>query len=152
VTDPGAVLKKLRECLSPEGMLLLKTPNIDSLDARLFKDRDWGGFHCPRHFVLFDKRCLLALAEKSGLKAKVFKYTQGAPFWSVSCLAALRRLGLVRMDSAHPAFTHPLYKFFLLIFGAFDVLRSPFAKTSQMFCIFERAHSNGRENSSRASA
>lgn len=139
VANPLEVLTKFRNCLTPEGMILIKTPNIDSLDARLFRHRNWGGFHCPRHWVLFDKPSFLALAARTGLKALSFKYTQGAPFWAVSCLAALQEHGLIRLDATHPAFRHSLYKLLVVIFAAFDLLRAPVSKPSQMFCVLGRA-------------
>jgi SAM-dependent methyltransferase len=138
LANPSEVLVKLRECLTTEGMLLIKTPNIDSLDARLFRHRNWGGFHCPRHWVLFDKASFLHVAREAGLSVLQFKFTQGAPFWAVSILAALRKRGLVRLDASRPAFRHPLYRLLIVLFGAFDLMRSPFASPSQMFCILRR--------------
>jgi 2-polyprenyl-3-methyl-5-hydroxy-6-metoxy-1,4-benzoquinol methylase len=139
VVNPLEVLTKLKNCLTPEGMILIKTPNIDSLDARLFRHTNWGGYHCPRHWVLFDKRSFLSLASKAGLAPVQFKYTQGAPFWAISFLAKLHKRGCVRLDAEHPTFTHPLYKLFIILFAAFDLLRGPVAKPSQMFCVLRRA-------------
>ena len=135
VANPLAVLTKLRDCLTPEGMVIIKTPNLDSLDARWFRHRNWGGFHCPRHFVLFDRESFLAVASKAGLAPHRFKYTQGAPFWAISLMASLHKRGWVRIDAKRPSFMHPLYRLFLILFAGFDFLRSPFAKTSQMFCV-----------------
>jgi 2-polyprenyl-3-methyl-5-hydroxy-6-metoxy-1,4-benzoquinol methylase len=47
VTDPVAVLRKAKELLRPGGRIWIKTPNYDALDARIFKNRSWGGFHTP---------------------------------------------------------------------------------------------------------
>jgi 2-polyprenyl-3-methyl-5-hydroxy-6-metoxy-1,4-benzoquinol methylase len=135
VADPLGVLSKLKDSLSPSGMVIIKTPNIDSLDHRLFRNKNWGGFHCPRHWVLFNRKSFLALAARAGLSARTFAFTQGAPFWAVSVLAALHRRKLVKMGAARPAYLHPLYPFLTLAFAAFDFLRRPFAKTSQMFII-----------------
>ncbi|WP_449065570.1 class I SAM-dependent methyltransferase [Planomonospora algeriensis] len=88
VSDPRAVLETLRRHLTPQGSILIKTPNTDSLDARLFRHRNWGGYHCPRHWVLFDRHNLTRLAGECGLAVRAFSYTQGAPFWGVSLLAA----------------------------------------------------------------
>jgi SAM-dependent methyltransferase len=139
VADPLAVLTKMQECLAPGGMIVIKTPNLDSWDARLFRHHNWGGFHCPRHWVLFDEVSFLALARRAWLVPIQMKLTQGAPFWAVSFLAALHARGWIKLGPSRPAFTHPLYKLFILLFAAFDFLRSPFAKTSQMFCVLCRA-------------
>ena len=138
VANPGEVLATLRECLSTEGMLIVKTPNVASWDQRLFRHRNWGGFHCPRHWVLFSKESFLGLAARSGLRPRRFAFTQGAPFWAVSVLAALRERNLVRLDATRPAIAHPLYKLLILFFAAFDFLRRPFFRTSQMFVVLVR--------------
>ena len=48
VADPAMVLTKAASLLAPGGRLIVKTPNTDTLDCRLFRHRNWGGFHCPR--------------------------------------------------------------------------------------------------------
>jgi 2-polyprenyl-3-methyl-5-hydroxy-6-metoxy-1,4-benzoquinol methylase len=139
VANPREVLAKIRDCLTAEGMVLIKTPNIDSLDARLFRHRNWGGFHCPRHWILFDKESLLSAAAAAGLVAVRFNYTQGAPFWAVSCLAAFQRRGWIRLGPERPAYRHWLYKLLIILFAGFDLMRAPLAHPSQMFCVFRRA-------------
>jgi SAM-dependent methyltransferase len=135
VADPRAMLRKVRGLLKPGGQLFIKTPNFDSLDARLFRHRSWAGFHTPRHFVLFKRRSLEALCRECGLEPQAFSYTQGAPFWSVSLLEELRRLGLVKITAARPAVTHPLIPALQALSAAFDLLRRPFAPLSQMELI-----------------
>ena len=67
VEDPVAVLAKMRELLAPGGRILVKTPNHDSLDARLFRHRSWGGYHCPRHWVIFTPESFARAAGAAGL-------------------------------------------------------------------------------------
>lgn len=138
VADPLAVMKKISDILKPGGVVLIKTPNYDSLDVNVYRHKNWGGYHCPRHWVLFRKESFQKLADASGLKITDFSYTQGAPFWAVSVLASLHRKGMVKLSADKPAFMHPLYAPLLGIFAAFDLLRKPFAKTSQMFVILSK--------------
>lgn len=133
VQDPRAVLAKASGLLSPGGRLLLKTPNIDSLDARVFRHANWAGYHCPRHWVLFTSTSLIDLAASAGLVVEDFRYTQGAPFWAASLLYQLHLRGLVVLDRDHPAWFHPLFAPLSALFALFDFLRAPFSKTSQMF-------------------
>jgi len=42
VRDPVAVLQKMSGMLAPDGLILIKTPNYDSLDARIFRHRNWS--------------------------------------------------------------------------------------------------------------
>ena len=132
VTDPAAVLHKAKELLRPGGRIWIKTPNYDALDARIFKNRSWGGFHTPRHFVLFTKDSLIRHCEAAGFTVAYCAYTQGAPFWTVSVINELRKLGFATVTAAHPSIESPLTPLFHIAFAAFDFLRMPFAKTSQV--------------------
>ena len=138
VSDPAAVLRKARDLLSPTGRIVIKTPNFDALDARLFRHASWGGYHAPRHFVLFNRESLQRVVDDTDLSVLDFSYTQGAPFWSVSVLDALRKRGLVRVDASRPAVYHPLFPILQAAFAAFDMIRSPFAKLSQMQIVLGR--------------
>jgi SAM-dependent methyltransferase len=139
VADPRAVLQKVRELLKPGGVAVVKTPNTDSLDARLFRHRNWGGYHAPRHWVLFDADNFRALATQCGLAVRSTRYTQGAPFWSTSVMYALRRRGWIDASASRPIPTHPLYQILNAGFAAFDMVRGPFSRTSQMFFVLEGA-------------
>jgi SAM-dependent methyltransferase len=138
VRRPDEVLAKARGLLSRNGLLLIKTPNFDSLDARIFRHRSWGGYHTPRHFVLFNRESFTRVAVAQGLRVAAFSYTQGAPFWAVSVLNELRRAGLARVSYERPAPYHPLVPLLQVLFAGFDFARRPFARLSQMFFILER--------------
>jgi 2-polyprenyl-3-methyl-5-hydroxy-6-metoxy-1,4-benzoquinol methylase len=132
VTDPAAVLRKAKELLRPGGRIWIKTPNYDALDAHIFKNRSWGGFHTPRHFVLFTRNSLVRHCEAAGFTVAHCAYTQGAPFWTVSVINELRKLGLATVTAARPSIESPLTPLFHIVFAAFDFLRLPFSKTSQI--------------------
>jgi 2-polyprenyl-3-methyl-5-hydroxy-6-metoxy-1,4-benzoquinol methylase len=138
VDNPGDLLRKAQSLLSPDGIVLIKTPNTDSLDARLFRHRNWGGYHCPRHWVLFNRSNLEALVERAGLRVHYFQYTQGAPFWTTSAMFALSRHGWIRVSRERPVPKHPLYPILNIAFASLDILRGAFAKTSQMQLILKR--------------
>jgi 2-polyprenyl-3-methyl-5-hydroxy-6-metoxy-1,4-benzoquinol methylase len=135
VPDPSATLNHVRTLMSPSGRVIIKTPNFDALDARIFRHRSWAGYHTPRHFVLFKKDSILRLVNHCGFEVKSFSYTQGAPFWSASLLNELRRLGLVHITQKRPAIYHPLAPLMNGVFAAFDFARLPFAKLSRMQLI-----------------
>jgi 2-polyprenyl-3-methyl-5-hydroxy-6-metoxy-1,4-benzoquinol methylase len=139
VPDPRAVLKKARSLLTKGGRVLIKTPNFDALDARLFRHRSWAGYHTPRHFVLFKRDSLERLCRECGFHIAEFSYTQGAPFWSVSILEELRRLGLAKISRQRPAVFHPLIPLLQIGSAGFDFLRQPVSKLSQMEFILTGA-------------
>ena len=133
VDDPVAVLTRMRALLAPGGKILVKTPNHDSIDARLFRNHSWGGLHCPRHWVVFTPESFVRAAEKAGLQVQDIALTQGAPFWAVSILEYLGRKGWVRITGSRPMCAHPLFAPLLGVFGTIDMLRKPLGRTSQMF-------------------
>lgn len=138
VRDPLAVLQKTRSLLSPGGRLIVKTPNYRSLDARLFRHRNWGGYHCPRHWVIFTRESFERLAARAGLRVVAASYTQGAPFWTISALAWLEERGVVAISRERPVWRHPLYGPLMGLFAAVDFVRGPVAPLSQMTFSLER--------------
>lgn len=142
VRDPKAVLEKVRTLLKPGGLVVVKTPNHDAWDARVFRQRSWAGYHCPRHWVLFTKESLAVLVAQVGLEVRLASFTQGAPFWAASTLAWLHERGVISVTRERPAPYHPLFGLLAMAFAAFDFVRRPFAKTSQMFFLLERPPSS----------
>ena len=137
--NPRAILLKAKQLLKPGGRVLLRTPNFNSLDARVFRHRSWGGYHTPRHFILFRRDSLERLCDECGFRTVQFVYTQGAPFWSVSILEELRKVGLASISAERPAVYHPMIPLLQIGAAAFDFLRRPFAKLSQMELVLEAA-------------
>jgi 2-polyprenyl-3-methyl-5-hydroxy-6-metoxy-1,4-benzoquinol methylase len=138
VADPGAVLRAMGKLLSPKGLILIKTPNVDTLDCRIFRHHNWGGFHCPRHFVLFNRQSIMELGERCGLRTVKATYTQGAPQWACSILGWMGLKGWLRISAQRPLYIHPLYPIACAAAAGFDFVRMPFMPTAQMFVVFQR--------------
>jgi SAM-dependent methyltransferase len=66
--DPGATLERVHGWLASHGRLLVGVPNLDSLQARLGRDR-WFHLDRERHLVHFTPRGLDRLLERSGFHA-----------------------------------------------------------------------------------
>jgi SAM-dependent methyltransferase len=96
VADPVAVLAGVGRALRAGGHVFVETPNLDSLDARLFRRRYWGGYHLPRHFHLFDTRTLPALARRAGLTPIEVRPLVCPQFWILSLHNWLCDLGARR--------------------------------------------------------
>jgi hypothetical protein len=60
--DPKAVLRRLVTHLRPGGALLLSTPDIGALTARLLRRR-WAFMTPPEHLGFFDRRSMRFLLE-----------------------------------------------------------------------------------------
>jgi 2-polyprenyl-3-methyl-5-hydroxy-6-metoxy-1,4-benzoquinol methylase len=135
VLDPGAVLRALRSVAQENSFLLLKTPNTDNVDSNLFRNVNWGGFHCPRHWVLFDEKNLSRLAAEAGWRVEWVRYTQGAPQLTTTLMGYLHDKKLIHLSRERPMHEHWLYPATMGAMAAFDFLRMPFTKPSQMFML-----------------
>jgi 2-polyprenyl-3-methyl-5-hydroxy-6-metoxy-1,4-benzoquinol methylase len=64
VPDPFGFLIEVKRILRKNGFVIITTPNIDGLQARLFKT-SWRSA-IPDHLVLFSKQTLVKILEKAG--------------------------------------------------------------------------------------
>lgn len=135
--DPGAVIKNLARKLAPGGLLVVETPNFDSLDARIFGDRYWGGYHFPRHWHIFRPQTLSKLGEDRGLQVRALRYQPGHAFWLFSLHHAIANCwGMPRLAKlVHPLKSLPA----LAVVVAFDLLRAKLGyKTSAMLMAMSK--------------
>lgn len=63
--DPRETLRQARELLRPDGILVLKAPNLGSWDAQIF-GRYWAGLDQPRHMFVPDAATLHRLLTTTG--------------------------------------------------------------------------------------
>lgn len=134
VADPCATIAQIAEWLEPGGALAIETPNINSIDARLFRRSLWGGYHFPRHWHLFNEKTLTDLMLRCGLRVVDVSYQTGHSFWMYSFHHWLRyRLNLKRLSE----FFDPMQGLaFLLVFTGIDKLRSLIGlKTSSILIV-----------------
>jgi SAM-dependent methyltransferase len=140
VDDPGAVIGRIAGWLAPGGILALETPNVDSLDRRVFGRTFWGGYHIPRHWNLFSPRTMQALLEAHGLEVVDVRFQTGHSFWMWSIHHRLRygprpMPRLARLFDPFAGFLP-----FLIAFTAFDKLRAALGRqTSAMLVLARRA-------------
>jgi 2-polyprenyl-3-methyl-5-hydroxy-6-metoxy-1,4-benzoquinol methylase len=85
VPDPVAVARRMLEWLTPDGLLIVETPNAGGLGAGLFGGA-WAGLELPRHLSHFTPATLAAVIEKAGGRV-VWTWHQAKPrtyLWSLS--------------------------------------------------------------------
>jgi SAM-dependent methyltransferase len=104
VADPVAVLAKAASLLAPDGLIWLQTPNFRALDARIFRHRNWAGYHCPRHWAIFSEPGLRRAITRADLQVADFRRAQGGGFWAQSLLG-LRRERLMRRGERPPSWS-----------------------------------------------
>jgi 2-polyprenyl-3-methyl-5-hydroxy-6-metoxy-1,4-benzoquinol methylase len=81
VPDPKAFASKAFELLKPGGIFWFWTPNIASLDARIFRKRHWGAYHFPRHWVFYDPDSVKQLSKATGFELAHLEFQPNAIFW-----------------------------------------------------------------------
>lgn len=135
VASPTTVVGNIVRWLKPGGILAIETPNLESIDARLFRKRFWGGYHIPRHWNLFTPRSLERLLVDQGLELERLSFQTGHSFWMYS-LHHLLRYGPVPFGRLASAFDPLKGLPFLIGFTAFDRLRAMLGfRTSSMLMI-----------------
>lgn len=133
VDDPRSVLVNIQRTMAPGGLLIIQTPNTDSLDAKIFRKSHWGGLHAPRHWVLFDQLSLEKLLNETGFSSVVVRNSQGAPFWAVSTIHWLQKLR-ISSPSSRPIPSRVSFTSLLFLFGVTEIIRARLGfKTSQMY-------------------
>ena len=70
--DPSATLNEISRITKPLANLVLRVPNYDSFDAKLFGP-SWAGIDLPRHNYVFSKQSLTQLLSKKGFTVNSIK-------------------------------------------------------------------------------
>lgn len=129
VVDPFIFIAKCNEALTENGVLLIQTPNIRTLSARIFRTSYWGGLHSPRHFVLFDSNSLKRVINNAGFTKISMNNVQAAHFWAVSFC---NLLGLNAETTGKPVVKLKSYKLFLNLFAVIDTISAKIVRTGQI--------------------
>jgi 2-polyprenyl-3-methyl-5-hydroxy-6-metoxy-1,4-benzoquinol methylase len=90
VASPRQVVRRAAELLRPGGLLWIETPSTGAWDQRIAGADEWGGWHCPRHWVLYDKPSLAALFESEGFSVVRSEYLLSPFIWAHTVQNMLR--------------------------------------------------------------
>ena len=85
VNNPTRILKELRRILKPNGTIIIRVPQIDSLAHQLFKEY-WVHLDIPRHLYHYSTTTLKKYAKKTGFKIENISYKQRPSGFSRSIL------------------------------------------------------------------
>jgi 2-polyprenyl-3-methyl-5-hydroxy-6-metoxy-1,4-benzoquinol methylase len=101
--DPRRHLRAAREHLEPGGRLVIITPNVDSLGARLF-GTNWRGLEPPRHLQLFSLPALERLVAECGFEIELARSSARSSAAMVRASRDLRAVaaGHAGIDPMHP--------------------------------------------------
>lgn len=138
VDNPGRVVKRVADWLTPGGIIAIETPNLDSLDASWFRETWWGGYHIPRHWNLFRPGTLKRLVESVGLDVVALSFLPGHSFWCYS-LHHVLKYGNRRWVQLAKCFDPIRSLPSLVAFTAWDMGRAALgAKTSAMLMLAKK--------------
>ena len=88
VPDPPATAQAVARVLRPGGLVVMATPNVDALDARLFGEY-WALWEAPRHFNVFSPGSLGRVLESAGFANVTSESVVGTWFGFVTSLQYL---------------------------------------------------------------
>ena len=102
--DPASSVREVHRILKADGVFVMRVPNLDSHDARLF-GRFWAGLDAPRHLFVFSPQTLNAVLGSNGFRTVTWSCGIGAyttfllslRFWAAAQARTSRvRDGLIR--------------------------------------------------------
>jgi SAM-dependent methyltransferase len=67
--NPNPVFDEMARIIKPDGQLLIRTPNVDSLGCAMF-GKYWSWYDVPRHLVLYNPNNLTKLANQHGFSVE----------------------------------------------------------------------------------
>ena len=133
--NPLKVIRNLATTLKDGGYLLIETPSIDSIDAKIFSGGYWDGYQIPRHLWLFNEKSIKELASLANLKVIKIKYFPYPIFWIHSLRNTL-------LDKNYPRIARLLtYKnpLLLAVFTILDtIILMLYGKTSHMRVVLQK--------------
>ncbi len=93
IFDPLKFLTFLESLLSENGKLIIETPSSSGILFSRYLRKFWGGWHAPRHFVIFERESLSQLCKKAGLSIESFSYVPSPFQWLETIRPLLGRFG-----------------------------------------------------------
>jgi hypothetical protein len=123
--DPSGTIKEISRITKPHSYLVLRLPNFDSLDAKLFGP-SWAGLDLPRHLYVYSQRNVIRLLEENGYKLNKVSgeigtyptFILSVRFWLTRCsVDSSKRKKIIRL------LNHPISRLisapFFYIYGRF---------------------------------
>lgn len=133
--DPHRILSKVREILRPGGLVFVETPSDAGWDAKLVPAIYWGGWHTPRHFIVYSEDTLRRALEQNGFKVVAVKYIFSPFLWADTIKFFLQeRFGIVRFHRFLSISSFP----FLCLIGIIESIQLLFRRRSSNLRIVAR--------------
>jgi 2-polyprenyl-3-methyl-5-hydroxy-6-metoxy-1,4-benzoquinol methylase len=108
--DPSAALGEIFRILHSEGILILRLPNLESIDARIF-GKYWAGFDSPRHLFVFNIKTIQGMLVKKGFSVIKMNTQVGGYlnfmksvrfYWVAKKISPRIRKGILKILTSYP--------------------------------------------------
>jgi SAM-dependent methyltransferase len=86
--NPRLLINFLYSQLDSGGTLVIETPSSSGILFSSLIRKYWGGWHAPRHFLIFDKKSLIGLSTRVGFEVESFHFIP-SPFQWIETFRAL---------------------------------------------------------------
>lgn len=123
LNDPKTTLQKVNSIMKSGGELILATPNVDSLAARVF-GKYWFALDTPRHLFLFSPKTLSRLLQDTGFEVVDITFDR-EPKNIIRSILYLLNMNVVGINPI-------LWHTFWYVLLPFSTILSLFGKTSIM--------------------
>ncbi len=77
VPDPISMLTEINKIIKPDGLVVIRVPNGNSLNSKLF-GKYWAGIDAPRHYYVFTNETLSMLLTNTGFSIQSHKKDIGS--------------------------------------------------------------------------
>lgn len=129
--NPLSFLKRVRSWLDDDGVLILETPGIDTIDRSMFRSY-WGGYHIPRHFFLFGEKAIARIMGECRFTIRDIFYDPCFAFWLWSVHNVILKFTRLKGCASFFSLSNPIA---LFPFWVIENLRCQFMKTASMGVI-----------------
>lgn len=127
--DISAILRKAYQLLKPGGALFIETPSEEGLDAVIFRRHHWGGYHVPRHLLIFSSKTIRSILDRYGFLVETIEFIPSPNFWTSSFRNLLFLKGLPLSLTKRMNYRNV---FCMALFTTLDLLTGLFHPTSNM--------------------
>lgn len=135
IADPIKLLQKIHNSMLLNGVLIIETPNFDSWDQFIFSKSSWGGYHFPRHWVLWNKKSIIKTLESAGFRIEKISTPAAAVTW----IWSINHLMQINYGASKLADYFKMTNLFLLgIFWIVDIIPSWLGHSSNIRIIASR--------------
>ena len=77
IHNPLESLRMFHRLLKPGGLCVISTPNFDSFNAKIFKDK-WFGLECPRHLCIYTPQTINKLLQQAGFSLMAISHDKSS--------------------------------------------------------------------------